>query len=39
MASALEIVGSHIAIAKSSADHAEAIKAFREKRPGEYAAE
>ena len=33
---ALDIVGSHIAIAKASADHAEAISAFREKRPGNY---
>lgn len=37
MNSALEIVGSHIAIAKASSDHAEAINAFREKRPGNYA--
>ena len=36
MDSALEIVGSHIAIAKASADHAEAIAAFREKRQGNY---
>lgn len=35
-ASALEIVGSHIAIAKASDDHAEAIAAFREKRAGRY---
>ena len=35
-ASALEIVGSHIAIAKASDDHAEAIAAFREKRAGVY---
>jgi enoyl-CoA hydratase/carnithine racemase len=34
--SALEIVGSHIAIAKASDDHAEAISAFREKRVGHY---
>lgn len=34
--SALEIVGSHIAIAKASDDHAEAIAAFREKRAGRY---
>ena len=34
--SALEIVGSHIAIAKASDDHAEAIAAFREKRAGHY---
>ena len=34
--SALEIVSSHIAIAKASNDHAEAIAAFREKRPGNY---
>lgn len=33
---ALELVGSHIATAKSSADHLEAIAAFREKRPGDY---
>jgi len=33
---ALEIVGSHIAIAKAGADHAEAINAFREKRIGNY---
>ena len=33
---ALEIIGSHIAIAKASKDHAEAITAFREKRPGQY---
>ena len=33
---ALEIVSSHIAIAKASQDHAEAIAAFREKRPGHY---
>ena len=36
LASALEIVGSHIAVAKASKDHAEAISAFREKRPGTY---
>jgi len=36
MLSALEIVGSHIAIAKSSDDHAEAIAAFRDKRAGKY---
>ena len=36
---ALEIVGSHIAIAKASEDHAEAIAAFREKRPGRYSRE
>jgi 2-(1,2-epoxy-1,2-dihydrophenyl)acetyl-CoA isomerase len=36
LASALEIVGSHIAIAKASGDHAEAISAFREKRAGNY---
>ncbi len=34
--SALEVVGSHIAIAKASSDHAEAIAAFREKRTGNY---
>ncbi|MGR8946758.1 MAG: enoyl-CoA hydratase/isomerase family protein [Gammaproteobacteria bacterium] len=34
--SALEIVGSHIAVAKASKDHVEAIAAFREKRPGKY---
>jgi len=32
----LEIVGSHIAVAKASDDHAEAIAAFRDKRPGSY---
>ena len=36
MASALENVGSHIAIAKASGDHAEAISAFHEKRTGNY---
>ncbi len=36
LASALENVGSHIAIAKASGDHAEAIKAFHEKRAGDY---
>ena len=36
IANALEIVGSHIAIAKASDDHAEAINAFRDKRVGEY---
>ena len=36
LSSALEIVGSHIAIAKASADHAEAIAAFKEKRHGKY---
>ncbi len=36
MASALENVGSHIAIAKASGDHAEAITAFHEKRTGNY---
>ena len=35
-ASALEIVSSHIAIAKASDDHAEAIAAFRDKRAGRY---
>jgi enoyl-CoA hydratase/carnithine racemase len=34
--SALEMIGSHIAISKSSDDHAEAIAAFREKRKGNY---
>jgi len=34
--SALKIVGLHIAIAKASGDHAEAISAFREKRAGVY---
>ena len=37
--SALELVGSHIATAKSSSDHAEAIAAFREKRKGNYTGE
>lgn len=37
--SALEIVGSHIAIAKSTRDHAEAISAFREKRSAKYVGE
>lgn len=37
--SALETVGSHIAIAKASADHCEAIQAFREKRAGRYTGE
>jgi 2-(1,2-epoxy-1,2-dihydrophenyl)acetyl-CoA isomerase len=36
LGSALEVVGSHIAIAKAGADHAEAISAFREKRAGNY---
>ena len=36
MLGALEIVGSHIAIAKSGDDHSEAIAAFREKRSGRY---
>lgn len=33
---ALELVGSHIATAKSSEDHLEAIAAFKEKRSGDY---
>ncbi len=33
---ALDLVSSHIAIAKSGPDHAEAIRAFREKREGSY---
>ncbi len=36
MATALDLVSSHIAIARAGHDHAEAIKAFREKRKGAY---
>ncbi len=36
MTTALDLVSSHIAIARAGPDHAEAIKAFREKRAGNY---
>jgi 2-(1,2-epoxy-1,2-dihydrophenyl)acetyl-CoA isomerase len=36
MATAFDLVSSHIAIARSGHDHGEAIKAFREKRDGDY---
>ncbi len=36
MDAAFDLVSSHIAIARSGPDHAEAIAAFREKRPGRY---
>ena len=36
MATAFDLVSSHIAIARAGHDHPEAIKAFREKRPGKY---
>jgi 2-(1,2-epoxy-1,2-dihydrophenyl)acetyl-CoA isomerase len=36
MATAFDLVSSHIAIARAGHDHAEAIKAFREKRGGKY---
>jgi enoyl-CoA hydratase/carnithine racemase len=36
MATAFDLVSSHIAIARAGHDHPEAIKAFREKRDGEY---
>ena len=36
MATAFDLVSSHIAIARAGHDHAEAIKAFREKRDGKY---
>ena len=36
METAFDLVSSHIAIARAGKDHAEAIKAFREKRTGNY---
>ncbi len=36
MATAFDLVSSHIAIARAGHDHPEAIKAFREKRDGKY---
>lgn len=36
MASAFDLISSHIAIAKSGGDHQEAIAAFRERRDGDY---
>jgi 2-(1,2-epoxy-1,2-dihydrophenyl)acetyl-CoA isomerase len=36
MATAFDLVSSHIAIARAGHDHGEAIKAFREKRDGDY---
>jgi 2-(1,2-epoxy-1,2-dihydrophenyl)acetyl-CoA isomerase len=36
MATAFDLVSSHIAIARAGEDHPEAIKAFKEKRPGNY---
>ena len=36
LASSLDLVSSHIAITKSGPDHAEAIRAFKQKRPGEF---
>ncbi|MBT5882394.1 MAG: enoyl-CoA hydratase [Rhodospirillaceae bacterium] len=36
MATAFDLVSSHIAIARAGHDHPEAIKAFRKKRPGKY---
>ena len=36
MATAFDLVSSHIAIARAGHDHPEAIKAFKEKRPGNY---
>ncbi|MBT6274355.1 MAG: hypothetical protein HOI95_09500 [Chromatiales bacterium] len=33
---ALDLVSSHIAVTRCGPDHVEAIKAFREKRPGDY---
>lgn len=36
MATAFDLVSSHIAVARAGDDHPEAIKAFKEKRPGDY---
>lgn len=36
MVASFDLISSHIAIAKSGPDHAEAIRAFRDKRDGEY---
>ena len=36
MATAFDLISSHIAIARAGHDHPEAIAAFREKRPGKY---
>lgn len=36
MAASLDLISSHIAIAKGGPDHAEAISAFRERREGKY---
>ena len=36
METALDLISSHIAVARAGADHPEAIAAFKEKRPGNY---
>lgn len=36
LAASLDLVSSHIAITRAGPDHAEAIQAFKEKRPGHY---
>ena len=36
MATAFDLISSHIALARAGHDHAEAIAAFKEKRPGQY---
>jgi len=36
MTTAFDLISSHIAVARAGHDHAEAIAAFREKRPGKY---
>ena len=36
MATALDLISSHIAVARAGADHPEAIAAFKEKRPGKF---
>ena len=36
LAASLDLVSSHIAITRAGPDHAEAIKAFKEKRAGHY---
>jgi len=33
---ALDLISSHIAVARAGADHPEAIAAFKEKRPGNF---
>jgi enoyl-CoA hydratase/carnithine racemase len=36
LASSLDLISSHMTVARSSPDHAEALKAMKEKRPGRF---